>query len=972
MQSLLSRLKLWQKFGVLSAIGGILCVVPLSLYLSSSQKAIEATRLEQDGLAPIKVAVRLEQLLQQHRAPTASAEQRAGIAQDIQAQMKQMDVVVQTAHDKAVSEHWRELTQQWTALQTGGHGHAEAVDTVVELTEHLADHYGLTLDPDETGYFLQSGLVIDAPRLVALLDQAAHQGTSMLTSRDSTAGDRAVLHAILAQITASQAHLSSQMGKALGADNNLSSRLKPALDRGVQQASQVVALAQSQLVESGKPAMAPQAFAAATTQAVEAQFQLLSDGFAALDQLLDERAKELTRTRAALLGGVLLILLAGSAVSWAVIRSITTPIRQAAEAAKAVQAGNLTHEIQVRGRDEIAQLLHALQGMQRGLRERNERDAAALASATRIKQALDVTATNVMVADTDYNIVYGNAALQDMLREAEADLRKDLPRFSAATVVGSNIDVFHKNPAHQRTVLDRLNATHKAQLSIGGRRFNLILNPIRDADGQRLGVVVEWRDVTAELAARETEQHLAAENARIKQALDTCSTNVMIADADGQIIYANDSVVAMLRQNEAELRKSLPHFDANRFVGQNFDIFHRNPRHQRDLLGGLKSEHKAQIKVGALHFSLIANPIYDAQQQRLGSVVEWKDRTAEVAAEAEITDMVDNATQGDFSRRIQLEGKEPFFRAMGSKFNELIDTISKTIVEVRVAAEQLTSASGQVSDTSQSLSQSAASQAASVEQTSASLQEMAASIRQNSDNANVTDGMAAKASKEALDGGEAVTQTVEAMKDIARKISIIDDIAYQTNLLALNAAIEAARAGEHGRGFAVVAAEVRKLAERSQVAAQEIGKLAGSSVHLAERAGELLHEMVPSINKTSELVQEIAAASSEQSDGVSQITNAMDHLNSSTQQNASAAEQLSATAEELSAQAAQLQGLMDYFRLESDGHQGAAMRQAPRSAPAARSQTPAKGEPGHRHTTVMARGHHATATDVDESHFSKF
>ncbi len=192
---------------------------------------------------------------------------------------------------------------------------------------------------------------------------------------------------------------------------------------------------------------------------------------------------------------------------------------------------------------------------------------------------------------------------------------------------------------------------------------------------------------------------------------------------------------------------------------------------------------------------------------------------------------------------------------------------------------------------------------------------MSASINQNSENAKITDAMASKSSAEAGEGGEAVKSTVQAMKNIAGKIGIIDDIAYQTNLLALNAAIEAARAGEHGKGFAVVAAEVRKLAERSQVAAQEIGELAGNSVHLAERAGKLLDEMVPSINKTSDLVQEIASASQEQTAGVGQINNAMGQLNKATQQNASASEELAATAEELGGQAGQLQELMDFFSL---------------------------------------------------------
>jgi methyl-accepting chemotaxis protein len=200
-----------------------------------------------------------------------------------------------------------------------------------------------------------------------------------------------------------------------------------------------------------------------------------------------------------------------------------------------------------------------------------------------------------------------------------------------------------------------------------------------------------------------------------------------------------------------------------------------------------------------------------------------------------------------------------------------------------------------------------------VEETSSQIDTMSASIAQNSDNARVTDGMATKTNREAADGGAAVSQTVLAMKQIAAKIGIVDDIAYQTNLLALNAAIEAARAGEHGKGFAVVAAEVRKLAERSQLAAKEIGDLAGSSVATAERAGKLLNEIVPSIQKTSELVQEIAAASTEQSESVVQIGGAMGQLSKATQQNASASEELAATSEELSGQAEQLQQSIAFF-----------------------------------------------------------
>ena len=269
---------------------------------------------------------------------------------------------------------------------------------------------------------------------------------------------------------------------------------------------------------------------------------------------------------------------------------------------------------------------------------------------------------------------------------------------------------------------------------------------------------------------------------------------------------------------------------------------------------------------------------------------------------------------GDLTVKLEADSRDEVGLLM-SALQNMIARLTQIIGEVRTSADNLTNAAGQVAATAQSLSQSSSEQAASVEETTASMEQMSSSISQNTENARITDGMAAKAASEAIEGGEAVRRTVDDMKSIAGKIGIIDDIAYQTNLLALNAAIEAARAGEHGKGFAVVAAEVRKLAERSQVAAQEIGNLAAASVKQAERAGTLLNDMVPTIRKTSDLVQEIASASSEQSAGVGQINNAMGQLNQATQQNASASEELAATSEELGAQAEQLQQTMTFFRL---------------------------------------------------------
>jgi methyl-accepting chemotaxis protein len=233
--------------------------------------------------------------------------------------------------------------------------------------------------------------------------------------------------------------------------------------------------------------------------------------------------------------------------------------------------------------------------------------------------------------------------------------------------------------------------------------------------------------------------------------------------------------------------------------------------------------------------------------------------------------------------------------------------------------------------------------------------------------------MATKAATDAGEGGEAVKATVTAMKQIAQKISIIDDIAYQTNLLALNAAIEAARAGDHGKGFAVVAAEVRKLAERSQVAAQEIGTVASSSVELAERAGQLLGAMVPSIKKTSDLVQEISAASQEQSQGVGQINAAVAQLSQTTKQNASSAEELAATAEEMTTQAEQLQQTMSFFKNgKADAPSEPPAQQTVRQQPSGKSRPVAKTPRRLQPAMASVAGNLALAGEPNEAEFAKF
>ena len=916
---LMRDISVGRKLGIMAATMIVPIITLMVVYGHTLKSTIDVAKTEEQGLVIVDKLPELASAIGDHETAISTVllgNQAAGeqVRQAVQAGDKivaELDAQSDNFVNAERLDAWKAARATWDSLKSASftstgentEAHRKAFDAIFALKDKVIDDSGIALDPAPGTYYALDVATAKLPDLTRLFNDAraiaiAVQGTGTpstiqrraLIAQAGIIEDR--LEAIkteLAQVRDSLKDEPASLDYVTKISNNWDDDTTDwlALFSTTMLNPAVTVDNMKDILQKGQPL--PAQLAAVQTSASQAA-----------SSALQTRIKHDTRTMWITMVSSTIAILFAIWLVYAISSRIAGAIKRLREIAIHIAQGDYTNLIDTRGSDELSGLFDSVNTMQVQLqREQVQRDTA-VSEITRLKGALDSAATNVMVADLNNNIVYMNNGVSKFFVEREQSLRADLPNFDARKLIGANMDLFHRNPNHQRNMLSSLRSTHRGQMLIGGQSIVVVANPIYNDSGERTGTVVEWTDRTAEVAAEKEVADLVKAvysgdlSVRVSEegktgffSIMASGLNALVASVSGVVEEVRNLVVAA---NAGDLAARM------RFEGK--------PGLNRTLGEGI-------------------NELVD----EVGSVVD------------ELQSLVTSANSGDLTARMPVEGRSGLFQKVGTGVNDLVENMADVISQVKEAASEVHRGADEISQGNTNLSQRTEEQASSLEQTASSMEQMTSTVKQNADNAGQANQLAVAARDQAEKGGAVVARAVRAMSDIndaskriADIIGVIDEIAFQTNLLALNAAVEAARAGEQGRGFAVVATEVRNLAGRSATAAKEIKGLIQDSVRkvdegssLVTQSGATLEQIVSAVKKVTDIVAEIAAASQEQSSGIDQVNKAVMQLDELTQQNAALVEEASAASQAMAEQARSLNDAMGRYTVSD----GAAMKAGP-------------------------------------------